>query len=87
METRNRLGHRATRAAIADLGQGNLTTMALKDYLFRNVIASRHHASELHPLDTSWAKGTMVRWAMLGHIFRSWMISRRICGIRSGDSS
>jgi hypothetical protein len=65
----NRLAHRATRPGIARLGQGNFTAMALKNHLFPNVIASRNHASELHPLGTSWARGTMTRGAMvLGHV-------------------
>ncbi len=42
--------------------------MALENHLFPNVNASRN-ASELHPLDTSWAKGTMIRGVMvLGHV-------------------
>ena len=65
---RNWLPRRAT-PAIPCLGQGNLTAMALKNHLFPNVIAPRNHASELHPLGTSRARRTMIRWAMvLGHV-------------------
>jgi len=63
-----RLAHRGTRPTTARLGQGNITEMALENHLFPNVNASRN-ASELHPLDTSWAKGTMIRGVMvLGHV-------------------
>ena len=43
--------------------------MGLKNHLFRNVIAPRDHASELHPLDASRAKGAMIRRAvMISHV-------------------
>jgi len=43
--------------------------MALKNDLFPNVTAPRKHASDWHPLAASWAKGTMIRGAMVfGHV-------------------
>ena len=61
--------------------------MALKNHLFRNVIAPRDHASELHPLDASWAKGAMIRRAvMISHVPIIAMIPWRIYDIRSGEA-
>ena len=42
--------------------------MALKNYLFPNVIASRDHASEWHLVAATWARRTMRSAMVLGHV-------------------
>jgi hypothetical protein len=68
-EAREWISDRATCRIIACLAQGNVAAMALKNHLFPNVIAPRNHTSDSHPVATNWAKGTMIRGAMvLGHV-------------------